>query len=175
MKVVEIGKDGYTIDDILVHDAHCEDNTLQTKLALMGNGDGFPVALGVIRDVDAPTYDGMGNDVERIIVCHKRSNVQACHILDGVLFRNPFRKRRIPPHLVTQLLDTAKKGRMRTSESLTARFAASIQYGTICQNDTNREKHLVRIGMSATIHPRGIVAHDAAHHGTLDGSRRAIS
>ena len=40
----------------LVH-AHCEDNTLQTKLALMGNGDGFPVALGVIRDVDAPTYD----------------------------------------------------------------------------------------------------------------------
>ena len=57
LKVVEIGKDGYTLDDILVHDAHCEDNTLQLKLALMGNGDGFPVALGVIRDVDAPTYD----------------------------------------------------------------------------------------------------------------------
>ena len=32
-------------------------NTLQLKLALMGNGDGFPIALGVIRDVDAPTYD----------------------------------------------------------------------------------------------------------------------
>ena len=31
--------------------------TLQLKLALMGNGDGFPVALGVIRDVEAPTYD----------------------------------------------------------------------------------------------------------------------
>ena len=57
LKVVEMGKDGYTLDDVLVHDAHCEDNTLQTKLALMGNGDGFPVALGVIRDVDAPTYD----------------------------------------------------------------------------------------------------------------------
>ena len=57
LKVVEIGKDGYTLDDVLVHDAHCEDNTLQLKLALMGNGDGFPVALGVIRDVDAPTYD----------------------------------------------------------------------------------------------------------------------
>ena len=57
LKVVEIGKDGYTMDDILVHDAHCQDNTLQTKLALMGNNDGFPVALGVIRDVDAPTYD----------------------------------------------------------------------------------------------------------------------
>ena len=57
LKVVEIGKDGYTLDDVLVHDAHCEDNTLQLKLALMGNGDGFPIALGVIRDVDAPTYD----------------------------------------------------------------------------------------------------------------------
>ena len=57
LKVVEIGKDGVTMDDILVHDAHCEDNTLQLKLALMGDGDGFPVALGVIRDVDAPTYN----------------------------------------------------------------------------------------------------------------------
>ena len=57
LKVVEIGKDGITAEDILVHDAHCQDNTLQLKLALMGNGDGFPVALGVIRDVESPTYD----------------------------------------------------------------------------------------------------------------------
>ncbi len=57
LKVVKIGENGVTEKDILVHDAHCQDNTLQLKLALMGNGDGFPVALGVIRDVDAPTYD----------------------------------------------------------------------------------------------------------------------
>lgn len=62
LKVVELNKENedgktYTIDDVLVHDAHCEDNTLQLKLALMGNGDGFPVALGVIRDVEAPTYN----------------------------------------------------------------------------------------------------------------------
>ena len=57
LKVVEIGKDGYTIDDVLVHDAHCQDNTLQLKLALMTPEDGFPIALGVIRDVDAPTYN----------------------------------------------------------------------------------------------------------------------
>ena len=57
LKVVKIGENGITEKDILVHDAHCEDNTLQLKLALMGNGDGFPVALGVIRDVEAPTYD----------------------------------------------------------------------------------------------------------------------
>ena len=57
LKVVKIGEDGYTLDDILVHDAHCEDNTLQLKLAMMDNEHGFPVALGVIRDVEAPTYE----------------------------------------------------------------------------------------------------------------------
>ena len=57
LKSVKIGENGITEKDILVHDAHCEDNTLQLKLALMGNNDGFPIALGVIRDVDAPTYD----------------------------------------------------------------------------------------------------------------------
>lgn len=56
LQAVTIGEDGYTIDDILVHDSHCEDDTLQRELALM---DGFelPLAIGVIRDVDAPTYN----------------------------------------------------------------------------------------------------------------------
>ena len=57
LKVVKIGDNGVTMDDILVHDAHAEDNTLQLKLAMMDNEHGFPVALGVIRDVEAPTYD----------------------------------------------------------------------------------------------------------------------
>lgn len=57
LKVVEIGKDGYTLDDVLIHDSHNPDDTLQLKLAMMDNEHGFPVALGVIRDVEAPTYD----------------------------------------------------------------------------------------------------------------------
>ncbi len=57
LKVVKIGENGVTEKDILVHDAHCEDNTLQLKLAMMDNEHGFPVALGVIRDVEAPTYE----------------------------------------------------------------------------------------------------------------------
>lgn len=50
--VAKIGQD-CTIEQVLVHDAHCEDNTLQLKLAEME----WPIALGVIRDVAAPTYD----------------------------------------------------------------------------------------------------------------------
>ncbi|RKW54030.1 MAG: 2-oxoacid:ferredoxin oxidoreductase subunit beta, partial [Prevotella sp.] len=34
-----------------------EDHTLQMKLALMNNEQGFPVALGIIRDVESPTYE----------------------------------------------------------------------------------------------------------------------
>ena len=56
LKVVKLGENGITEKDILVHDAHCMDNTLQLKLALM-EGPDFPVALGVIRDVEAPTYE----------------------------------------------------------------------------------------------------------------------
>ena len=56
LKVVKLGENGITEKDILVHDAHCEDHTLQLKLALM-EGPDFPIALGVIRDVEAPTYD----------------------------------------------------------------------------------------------------------------------
>lgn len=62
LKVVKIGENGVTINDILVHDANAEDDTLQLKLAMMDNEHGFPVALGVIRDVEAPTYDDAVND-----------------------------------------------------------------------------------------------------------------
>jgi 2-oxoglutarate ferredoxin oxidoreductase subunit beta len=55
LKAITIGQDGYTLDDVLVHNAHETDITLHLMLALMG-GD-MPVALGVIRDVEASTYD----------------------------------------------------------------------------------------------------------------------
>ncbi|MBQ7762224.1 MAG: 2-oxoacid:ferredoxin oxidoreductase subunit beta [Flavobacteriales bacterium] len=59
LKAVTIGQDGYTMDDVLVHDATEPDNALHFKLAMMGcMGDtDMPVAMGVIRNVDAPTYD----------------------------------------------------------------------------------------------------------------------
>ncbi len=56
LKAVEIGKDGYTIDDVLVHDAHTPSNFLHQQLAMM-DGRSLPLAIGVIRDVAAPAYD----------------------------------------------------------------------------------------------------------------------
>jgi 2-oxoglutarate ferredoxin oxidoreductase subunit beta len=56
LKAVELGKDGYTIDDVLVHDAHTESNFLHQQLAMM-DGHDLPLAIGVIRDVEAPVYN----------------------------------------------------------------------------------------------------------------------
>ncbi len=56
LKAVTIGENGITEKDILTHDAMCEDTTLHLKLALM-QGPDMPIAMGVIRSVEAETYD----------------------------------------------------------------------------------------------------------------------
>ena len=56
VRAVEIGTEGYTIDDVLVHDAHEPSNFLHQQLAMM-DGTDLPLAVGVIRDVEAPTYN----------------------------------------------------------------------------------------------------------------------
>ena len=44
------------MDDVLVHDAHCESSFVHQMLAMM-DGTDLPVAVGVIRDTEAPTYE----------------------------------------------------------------------------------------------------------------------
>ena len=56
LKAVTVGEDGYTIDDVLTHDAHCKSNLLHQQLAMM-DGVTMPLAIGVIRDVEALVYD----------------------------------------------------------------------------------------------------------------------
>lgn len=66
LKAVKIGRDGYTIDDVLVHDAHTASNFLHQQLAMM-DGITLPLAVGVIRDVEAPTYEtGVSEQVDRV-------------------------------------------------------------------------------------------------------------
>lgn len=56
LKAVRVGEDGYTLDDVLVHDAHTPSNFLHQQLAMM-DGKTLPLALGIIRDVDSPVYN----------------------------------------------------------------------------------------------------------------------
>ena len=64
LKAVTLGEDGYTIDDVLTHDATTEDNTLHLKLGLMSQATDMPLALGVIRNVKHLVYD---QEVQRLI------------------------------------------------------------------------------------------------------------
>ena len=70
LKAVTIGEDGYTLDDVLVHDAKCESFFLHQLLAMM-DGTDLPVALGVIRAVEAPTYEtALAEQVEEAKALH---------------------------------------------------------------------------------------------------------
>ncbi len=57
-EVVEIGKNGVTRDDILVHDETLDDPTIAFMLSRMDYPD-FPVPVGVIRAVQRPTYNDL--------------------------------------------------------------------------------------------------------------------
>jgi 2-oxoglutarate ferredoxin oxidoreductase subunit beta len=63
LKVVTIGENGITENDLLTHDATDTDNTMHYKIAMMHHY-GLPLAMGVIRNVEAAVYD---QEVERQI------------------------------------------------------------------------------------------------------------
>ncbi|HRG03244.1 MAG: 2-oxoacid:ferredoxin oxidoreductase subunit beta [Paludibacteraceae bacterium] len=66
LKAVTIGENGITEADILVHDARNPNPTLQWELAMM-KGPEMPVALGIIRDVPAESYnDAMDKQIADI-------------------------------------------------------------------------------------------------------------
>ena len=73
LKVVKIGENGITKDDLMVHDAHEANPGIQYMLAHMGYPD-FPVALGVIRSVPGNTYE---TDIEdQINTVRKNSKIK---------------------------------------------------------------------------------------------------
>ena len=74
LEVVELGKDGVTLDDILVHDQYDPDPTIQMLLAKM-TPPAFPMALGVLRSVRADTFDRL---VEEQIDAQKNQSSVRC-------------------------------------------------------------------------------------------------
>ena len=58
LEAVTIGENGVKEEDILIHDAHEPDPTLHMMLVKMVLPE-MPVALGIIRAVEAPTYNDM--------------------------------------------------------------------------------------------------------------------
>ncbi len=74
LEVVTVGEGGASIDDVLTHDAHAKNPVIHFLLAGMKYPE-YPVALGVIRDVEAPNYD---SEVERQVNEVKASAKISC-------------------------------------------------------------------------------------------------
>lgn len=79
LRAVTIGEEGYTLDDVLTHDAHEPNPFLHMMLAAMTPAMGLPVAMGVIRDVEAPTYDWAVHD--QIAEQQTKNKVRTLHEL----------------------------------------------------------------------------------------------
>lgn len=78
IKSVIIGKNGYTIDDILVHDVKDADDTIHYMLTRMSLPD-LPVAMGIIRSCASLVYESML--VEQIEHARKNSEIKTVNDL----------------------------------------------------------------------------------------------
>jgi len=66
LKVITIGENGHTEADVLTHDAHMEEPFIHLMLSNMVGPD-FPVAFGVIREVEETSYDtNVANQVAEV-------------------------------------------------------------------------------------------------------------
>lgn len=75
LKVVKIGEGGITEKDLLVHVSNENNPGIHSMLANM-RWPNYPVALGVIRNVSAPTYDqAMENQINKVKESSKIKNM----------------------------------------------------------------------------------------------------
>ena len=113
----------------------------------------------------------MRHDVERVVVGDERAQVESRDVLDTVFVANAVGEGLVGPDLVAQLFDLLNESGVRFSESLFAFLAAGVDDCAVGQDESGADKHAVAVGMHATVHARGVVAHDSADHGTADRRR----
>lgn len=74
IKVVTIGENGYTMDNIMVHDAYESNPGVHMMLVNMSYPE-LPVALGVIRKVKHSTYDD--NVRDQVIAIQQNAKIKS--------------------------------------------------------------------------------------------------
>ena len=116
------------------------------------------------------THHRMGDDVERIVISHQRTQVQTRHILDTIFLTDARSQFLIGTHPITQRLNLLDHLWMTPTESRPALFIACIQHRSIGQHHASRHHHTVTVGMHTTVHARGIIDHNTTHHRATDRS-----
>ena len=70
MRVVPLGDNGDAAAEaksLVVHDAHRDDPTLAFEIANTAGREGFPLPIGIFRDVAYPTFEALANDQLRAV------------------------------------------------------------------------------------------------------------
>ena len=116
-------------------------------------------------------HDEVSDDVEGILVLHKRQDSQTRHVLNTVFLANQFRQAFVGQCAVTQVLDAAHKMRVRHTKIRLGFLVTGVQNSAVGQNQSNRIQHPIGVGMYATHHTRGVVVHDTAYHRRVKRSR----
>jgi 2-oxoglutarate/2-oxoacid ferredoxin oxidoreductase subunit beta len=85
LEVVTIGQKGIALNNILVHDAYSKDFNIQMMLVKMEPPE-HPIALGVIRMVQSPTFDDLTE--QQIQIAKKESKIKCVDDLlnSGTIF-----------------------------------------------------------------------------------------
>ena len=77
----------------------------------------------------------MGNDIERIIVSHKRTEVQSGNILNTILITYARAKFLVSPNLVAQDLYLMQEIRVGATKLLAALLRTRIEHSSIGKNN----------------------------------------
>ena len=81
-------------------------------------------------------HHAVSDDVKRVIVGDKGTQVQARHVLDAVFLADAVGKRLVGTDAVTQGLYLGKEVGMALAECLAARRVARVKHGTVGQHQT---------------------------------------
>jgi 2-oxoglutarate/2-oxoacid ferredoxin oxidoreductase subunit beta len=85
LTIIEPGKDGKTLNDVLVHDAESNNIGIQMMLVQMAPPE-YPIALGIIRMAKRPTYDDLAEEqIEHAKATSKIKTVEDL-LNSGVIF-----------------------------------------------------------------------------------------
>ena len=108
----------------------------------------------------------MSHDIEGVVVSDKWTEIKSRHILNAVFGTNTLSEIFVGSYAVTKFLNLADEVGMRLAEFLTTFLITRIDDCAISEDQSCTHHHPVTVGMDATVHSRGVVANDTAHHCT---------
>ena len=112
----------------------------------------------------------MGNDFERVVETNEGQQIEPGYIFDGIFVTDAFGQFFVGTYFIAQFADAANEVTVTHFEGGAADGISGIQQGTVHQDNTGGNKHLVAIGVRTAVHAGSIVHDNTAYHGAFHRS-----